>query len=273
MTVALAPRPCSLDDLPQSHCRSAEQSEGNNSSVEAHFEYPGARIVIPQEGGSLRTIITGTKKHATGVLQSRKTGYRQYWEGFPERMMILESEVDHRVTDYQTQPFRFEFVLNGRPTIYIPDHCRQLRDGSVEVIEVKRSAHDLRDPEYASKLNCAQDLCARLGWHFKVALLGREHIPWQRQANLELLHARRFVSIGYHHLQILNGQHRSDGPAAYFGDLQSKLAPNQRQNGAAILHALIAHGKLAVDLDRPLVADSIVHFVESIPSMKSAFRS
>jgi hypothetical protein len=266
------PRPARLGEPSVASSRSGSNLDEDAPELTSLREFSGARIVLPHEGGSLRTIITGTKKHATGVLSSRKTGFRQYWEGFPERMMILESEVDHRVVDYQTQPFRFEFVHNGRPWVYIADHCRQLRDGTVEVIEVKRTALDLRDPEYTMKLSCVNDLCREMGWDFKVAFLSKHHLREQRRKNLEIIHSRRFASVDRRHQDVLTEHKQTQGSVSSFRDLGRQLAPNQPQRADAIIQALIAQGTLAVDLDRPLAPNTPVHIVEPALSITSVFR-
>lgn len=169
----ITPRRPSLGDSTIMPSRLRIQAVENVEEDSGDASPATARLVVPHEGGALRTIITGTKKHATGVYPSRKTGRNQYWEGFPERLLMLDSEVDHNVIDYQTQPFRFEFVYDGRPYTYIADHCRQLRDGTVEVIEVKRTERDLEDPDYRLKLACVEELCRQVTWTFKVALLHR----------------------------------------------------------------------------------------------------
>lgn len=51
-----------------------------------------------------------------------------------------KSEIQTEVVDYRAQPFRFEFVLDGRKRVYIVDCVRLLRDGSIEIVEIK---HDV----------------------------------------------------------------------------------------------------------------------------------
>ena len=272
MKNASTPGPSDLGEPSITSSRPGRESVDEASEHPILRELSGARIVLPHEGGSLRTIITGTKKHATGVLSSRKTGFRQYWEGFPERMMILESEVDHRVVDYQSQPFRFEFVHRGRPWIYIADHCRQLRDGTVEVIEVKRTARDLRDPDYQVKLECVNELCGQMGWQFKVAFLSKYQVPEQRRKNLELIHSRRFATVDRQHHDVLIKHERSVGKRTSLRELGGKLIPDQPQLAAAVVQALIAHGRLVVDLDRPLAPETPIQIVQPAASINSAFR-
>lgn len=236
-------------------------------------EVSGARIVLPHEGGSLRTVITGSKKHPTGVLASRKTGFSQYWEGFPERLLILSSEVDHRVADYQAQPFRFEFVHGGRLLTYIADHVRQYHDGSVEVVEVKRTSRDLKDPDYQLKLGCVREICEELGWKFTVAFLSRDVVPRQLQRNLELIHSRRFATIGKPHLRAIAAFEQERGSHGEYGELSRFLMPGRPTIGETITQGLIAVGRLVADLTKPLLAGSLIRIERPAPTnFISAFR-
>lgn len=248
-------------------------------SVDTDWESAGdailstARLIVPYEGGAIRTIITGGKKHATGVYPSRKTGSRQYWEGFPERWMILESEVAAWVIDYQTQPFRFEFVYDGTPYTYIADHCRQLEDGTVEVIEVKRTERDLSDPDYRLKLACVHELCRQVTWSFKVAFLHRSQTTRNRQRNLELIQSRRFVTIRSSHLQALADFRRKNGPESTYEALTIALSEGHAFLGRAVVQALIARGLLTIDLDRPLVSNTPVTILEPATPAASSLRN
>jgi hypothetical protein len=128
-----------------------------------------AKIVVPAAGGSgtLRPIITGTKKHPVGAYPSYKTGLTQYWEGEAERALIHEAETYPQIVDYQMQPYRIEFTLEGARVSYTPDQARQYVDGYVELIEAKSSDRYFADPAYRRMLDRVEALVAEVGIGFR----------------------------------------------------------------------------------------------------------
>jgi TnsA endonuclease N terminal len=127
-----------------------------------------ATMVLSKSGGSIRTIVTGRRIITTGVYASRKTGCGHPYESMLEKAFFMLCEVDTDVVDYRAQPFRFEFVIGGVKRAYLPDAVTLRADGVVEVIEIKRDAGDLRDPEYRLKLQAVREICDRIGWRFRV---------------------------------------------------------------------------------------------------------
>lgn len=155
-------RALSLDDA----LRSVAQEDADSLSWENLSA--AATLVVTPTGAPIRTIITGRRHVTTGVYVSRKAGRALPYESMNERAFFMHSEVDTEVVDYRAQPFRLEFILNGRKRAYIVDCIRLLADGSIELVEIKNDRRSLRDLDYASKLEAVRTICDRVGWRFRV---------------------------------------------------------------------------------------------------------
>lgn len=122
-----------------------------------------ATLVLPTNGSSIRSIITGRRIITTGVYASRKSGRAHPYESMNERAFFMHCEVDTNIVDYRAQPFRFEFVMDGSKRTYIADAVVLLADGSLEVIEIKNDRRFLQDPDYQLKLSAVADICRQVG--------------------------------------------------------------------------------------------------------------
>lgn len=221
-----------------------------------------ARLVITPDERPIRTIITGRRRIVTGIYPSRKAGRSFPHEGMNEQAFFMHSEVDTRVVDYRAQPFRFEFVLNGVKRIYIADCARLLDDGTIEVVEVKGDPRALEEPDYAQKLRCVADICAKLGWRFRAVMRDQLLLPKIRFANIVEVQSRRNVkfdeSHGYRAFDLLS---RSGG-AVTLGELADCLGGPPL--GMAIAKAMVVGRLIDIDLVPPLASDSLVRAVQTV---------
>lgn len=127
-----------------------------------------ATLVTTRCGAPIRTIVTGRRVITTGDYASRKAGRPLPYESMNERAFFMHCEVDTDVVDYRAQPFRLEFVIDGRKRTYIVDCVRLMADGGIEVVEVKSDPRALRDPDYAEKLQVVRAICEQVGWRFRI---------------------------------------------------------------------------------------------------------
>src|SRR5689334_5958783 len=98
-----------------------------NIVLDRHLPLLHARIVWSEDGGPLRTVIDGRKRHPTGKVGSGsvKTGFRS----LPLESVTCEGNVFHiaeastAVLEIISQPHRLEMYLEGRPKplLYFPD--------------------------------------------------------------------------------------------------------------------------------------------------------
>lgn len=158
-----------------------------------------ARIFVAEDGGPIRTLITGREPHATGRFVAVKAGHRaQPWESFWGELPMLQlCEVAAPVISLLAQPHRLEMIVEGRPDpmVVFPDlglkvdrrlardvvggtpfatACAnwlpnlQAGDDPVDLILEIKTKRDrrLHDPLYQAKLALAEEVYSRLGWYF-----------------------------------------------------------------------------------------------------------
>jgi len=224
------------------------------------------RIVTTPDDRPIRTIITGRRRITTGVYPSTKSGRSHPFEGMNERGFFMRSEVDTRVIDYRAQPFRFEFVVDGSKRIYIADCARLLADGRIEVVEVKNDRRALKDPDYALKLAHVEQICAQLGWSFRVVLKDEIFLPATVFANVEDVQACRQVRFDASHGYIALDLIESMGGQAPLGALAERIG--DRRVGMAIAKAMMVARLIDIDLTRPLGADSAVSAICGAESLR-----
>jgi hypothetical protein len=217
---------------------------------------PWATLVMTPDGSAIRSVLTGRRVIVTGFYVSRKAGLALPYEGMNELALLKHCEVDTSVVDYRSQPFRFEFVLNGMKRIYIADCVRLLDDGTVEVVEAKGHLRQLRAPEYAEKLAAVRTACESLGWRFRV--LGRRQLfePHIVYANVDLIQSRRMVQFDEAHAYRAIGFLEEEGGATTLGRLSAILGGEPQ--GIAIAQAMMVRRLIAIDLSKLLTFESRV---------------
>jgi hypothetical protein len=232
-----------------------------------------ARIVTTPDDRPIRTILTGRRRIVTGSYPSRKAGRAFPHEGMNEQAFFMHSEVDTEVIDYRAQPFRFEFVMDGVKRIYIADCVRLLEGNRIEVVEVKNDRRALKDPDYAMKLGCVREICARLGWGFRVVFREQIFKPAIVHANVVEVQSRRMVPFDPSHGYLALNLIERLGGEAPLGKLAETLS--ERRKGAAIAQAMMVARLIDIDLSRPLGADNAVklvnhHSAHSLPAGATA---
>jgi hypothetical protein len=138
------------------------------------LSFPGlkGRITPGPGGGPIRTILDFNPRNPSGRYVSFKSRLAMDWEAFHERHLYWISDADARVRRHLSQPHKLEMFLKGRasPLVYYPDIMRWMHDGTIEIIETKKSKDEISDdPEYALKIKFAQEIYeGERGWAFRV---------------------------------------------------------------------------------------------------------
>lgn len=215
-----------------------------------------AVLHVPQEGGAIRTLVGGAHRHLIGVYPSKKTGLPNPYEGRLERSLIHWCEADGRVVDYQSQAARLVFPTDRGLREWIIDLLRQLEDGTIEAIEVKRSERDLRDPDYALKLSYARAIIESFGWRFRIMFTEQIVGPLPRIRNVARIQTRRSVRIDADAQARFERLVRSHSTAS-FEDLRKALDPRVAQ-GVAKAQRMIAAGRVLVNLDQDIRDNTMV---------------
>jgi hypothetical protein len=214
-----------------------------------------ATLVVTPTGAPIRTIITGRRHVTTGVYVSRKAGRALPYESMNERTFFMHSEVDTEVVDYRAQPFRLEFILDGRKRTYTVDCVRLLADGLIELVEIKNDRRSLRDLDYASKLEAVQTICDRVGWGFRIVFKSSLFEPTHVYRNICDVQSWRLTEYTKTDVFEVAEQIHGAGPmplariSEHLGDLVVV---------AAKLKAMMVGRVVRLDLSRPLNSDTSV---------------
>lgn len=210
-----------------------------------------------RHGGHERPVIHRGSKHLRFRYLSTKTNSTQLGEGKGEAFLASLNEVWTEVVDYECHPFEIQIMRNGRVERYRPDAVRQLADGTIELIEVKRTPEDMSEEEYREKLAVVAEICRLCGWTFRDMYLedimgprphGNPRALPERVRNVEALFGRRSMELNRHESRVA-GRTIACGEALAWGDLRDRLAPTDKLQGDAVIERLLAGGMLATDLD------------------------
>lgn len=149
---------------------------------------------------------------------------------------------------------------------YRPDAVRQFVDGTIELIEVKRTADDLRDPDYRELLAVVREVARLCGWTFNVLDLedikgpqpfGNPRALPERVRNVEALFSRRTMELERHENRIA-GRVVARGTPVTWRELRDQLAPADPLQGDAVIECLLARGLLSTDLDTRLSPGTVL---------------
>lgn len=228
---------------------------------------PLAQITVLEHGGHARPIITRGGKHLRSRMGSRKTGLQQIGEGRAHRDLIMLNEVHPEVIDYQAHPFKIEFQLSGIRQVYYPDHVRLLRDGTIELIEVKRTPADLSDADYRAKLGGVAEIARRVGWNFRILYQCDIDGPPARKDNVEAIYMHRFMRLTRAE-QLEISRFTASGRDVAWAELRTLVCPDDCRRGEAVLRSCIALGQIAVDLDAPITNTSIITACKPAPPLR-----
>lgn len=221
-----------------------------------------ARITVFQHGGHARPVIHRGSKHLRFRFTSTKTFTTQLGEGKGERVLAFYNECASQVVDYECHPFEITIVRGGKRHRYRPDAIRQLADGTIELIEVKRSPEDLDDEEYRETLAAVAEVARLCGWTFRILHLrdvmgppaANPRLPTHRMRNIDALYGRRSMSLSRHEQRV--AANLDDTSAIAWGDLRDRLAPRDALQGDAVIERLLARSMLMTDLDLRLTPDT-----------------
>ena len=216
-----------------------------------------AQIIVLQHGGHAKPIINRGQKHLRSRMGSRKTGVQQVVEGRGHRDLTMWNEVNPQIIDYQAHPFHIRGQLAGTPFDYYPDHIRLMRDGRIELIEVKRTPADLNKPGYREKLAAVAEIARRGGWTFRILYHAAITGPRWRMHNVEALYARRFTLVSRREQDAITA-FVMRGVQSTWGDLRELVAPGDPRRGSAVLENAIALGRIDIDFDEMITDATIV---------------
>ncbi len=202
-----------------------------------------------------RRVVTRSKGRVVGYFYSRKNRRQIAWESQLERDCMRVLDVLPEVVKYKAQPFRFIYEFDGRSRFYYPDIEVLTRTGR-KILEVK-PVKKLFEHGVLERLELMREMLREEGYGFEVWTEDqiRKEPLW---SNVKLLQPYRLLGgTLYSVLSIyraFNGHDRIS-----IGELAKEVSAD---NALEAVLPYIAEGKLCVDLNEPITADSLVWFYE-----------
>lgn len=219
--------------------------------------FPGCNLDV--SAVPLRRINTRGHVRPTGRFASRKMGRCLPWESSNELAWLQRAELDPGVTAFYAQARVIEVDVGGRRRSHIPDGVA-VRYGRVEVHEVKPDADAAVDEVRALAAAAARHLAARgAAYGFALASsLKAVPVYANMQDVLRRLHRRVPDALA----RCLVAEAQDAGPLPV-----TDLARAAGHLGAAIedVLAMVARGRLRMDLARPVAVEASVWAPETFP--------
>lgn len=207
-----------------------------------------AEMIIAEHGGSLRTF-NGRQAHENGWLPLSKAQRMMHHEGSAQESYLLRTECDPNVefaisesrTLRATHPVTFE---------YTNDVEERMTNGRTLITEIKSDERQLRDPDYAMKLEIVEEIYRRIDIDFQVVLADEIFENRHHRKNVELFSSRRFVHIDRLHIGRLEAHAIKTGGQSTYRDLADALVPGNCVQGRAIVQGLLVRRRVTMNLTK-----------------------
>lgn len=205
-----------------------------------------------------------SKKKVTGRFASHKRKKMSHWESRTmekEYMYLLDYDPD--VLDYQEQPLKIKYLLEGSQHEYTPDLFVRRRY-TKQIVEVKPEK-DVPDKMNQIKFKAATLFCERHGYEFCVVT--ERHIHTQLQRNIKFLYryARQTVSPAFRYL-VQSKMQEAENWEMEVGRLAALLAGVVgKRDPLSYIYTLVYHRNLIIDMNVPITSSSKV----ALPMIKT----
>lgn len=212
-----------------------------------------AEMVSFSDGRPVRLRQNGRLAKPMGLEFSVKTGDHVPWESRNEQHALWHAEMNSGVISYHAQPHTLRLVLDGRRASYTPDLLLEGVDGAIDIVEVKDTFEEKKDPDYTDKLSRAAVIYRALGWSFSIVTKAQlEAEP--AFSDVELLYRYRKAAFQVEDVHAAQ-EVLAAGPTTLKA-LRGVLPPDPV--GMAQLSAMIVHRIVGVDLTKGLADDAVV---------------
>ena len=200
-------------------------------------------------------------RSVTGRLASRPGQPAIAFESTLERDFALLQLFDLTVDSVEEQPVRIEYMgSDGHLTRYTPDFLIVYKGGAraPRLVEVKYQAElEEKAAQYAGRFEAARRYGSDRGWSFEVATETMIRRPRLENARFLLPYRRQFATPDRCHRLL---ERLAAAEAISIGDLLRAAFTTiaDQQTGLPCLWHLVATGRIAADLDRPLTMTSLL---------------
>lgn len=234
----------------------ADRQRMRRADTAAPDDPPLGSITGFSHGGANRPVITRGSLHLRFLIPSAKTGRSQVGEGRTEELLAMKCEVDGRVLYYRTHPCEIAMAISNKSFSYRPDLLVVWRDGTIEIIEVKRTPADLTD-DLREKLPLVKEFLRRCDIEFSIRYLDDIRGSTFRQDNVANLFGRRAMRLAPHQ-HALAQLVRTKGEPIAWRALANLVSPDNHLIGNACVEHLLACGAFITDLDARFDDDTLL---------------
>lgn len=169
-----------------------------------------------------------------------------------ERDYIYLLEIDSDVTYYKEQPFKINYILDGKKHLYTPDFLVE-RSDKKQVIEVKPE-EKTKSPEFAIFYKCISQVLQKEGYEYLI-VTDQMVRAQPKLDNIKLLHkyARILISINN---QIDIHNYFSKRNESTLKEIETFFISKGVEK--QIVYSLIYWGILSIDLSKTINLNSVV---------------
>lgn len=194
---------------------------------------------------------TGTLKNI-GKFPSIKNGKLVWFESHLERDFIYLTEFDKDVVQYREQPFKIQYLLDGKRHNYFPDFLLERKDKK-QIIEIKpQSKVEKDDFIYFSKI--MKNHLAKEDYEYLVITDSSIRLQ-PKLSNIQLLWRYARLPINTKH-KILLYELFDNSQSFSFIEICSFL--EQAKEPRELIYALLFHAYLITDIEKPITQNSVI---------------
>lgn len=209
----------------------------------------------------LRRVNTRGRVRPTGRFASRKMGCCLPWESSNELAWLQRAELDPGVTVFYAQALAIEVDVGGWRRSHVPDGIA-VRRGRVEVHEVKPDADATADEVRALAAAAARHLAPQGATYGFALASSLKAVPVYANMQDVLRRLHRRVPDALARRLVAEAQDAGPLPVAALARAAGHLGGTPEN-----VLALVAHGRLRMDLERPVTAEALVCAPEAFPDL------
>lgn len=194
---------------------------------------------------------SGTLKNI-GKFPSIKNEKLVWFESHLERDFIYLIEFDKSIIRYREQPFKVEYLLDGKKRNYFPDFLVE-REGRKQVIEIKPQSKTEKD-EFVHFSRVMKNRLTELGYEYLVITDSTIRLQ-PKLSNIQLLWRYARYPVNTKHKILL---YELFSNSASFSLAQVCVFLTQAKESIELIYALLFHGYLLTNIEKPITSNSIV---------------
>jgi hypothetical protein len=175
-----------------------------------------------------------------------------WYESHLERDFIYLTEFDKDVIQYREQPFKVQYLLDGKRLHYFPDFLLE-RKSKKQIIEIKPQAK-VEKSDFVRFSKVMTNHLAKEGYEYLVVTDTTIRLQ-PRLSNIKLLWRYARLSITTKHKIMLYKLFENSAQLSF---MKICLCLGQKKEQRDLVYALLFHGYLITDIERQITLDSSI---------------